>query len=38
MSRPETLLDGYRRMAADRRREAEAEEWIEAMVADVGCD
>jgi len=37
VSRPEALLDGYRRMAADRRHEAEAEEWVEALVEDVGC-
>ena len=30
-----TLLDGYRAMAADGLREAEAEEWTEALIGDV---
>jgi hypothetical protein len=29
------LADGYRSMAADRAREAEAEEWTEAFIGDI---
>ena len=29
------LAEGYRRMAADREQEMEAEEWTEALVGDV---
>ena len=29
-----SLVDGYRMMAADREREAEAEEWIEGLIGD----
>jgi hypothetical protein len=29
------LADGYREMAADRAREAEAEEWVEGLVGDI---
>jgi len=31
----ESLAEGYRLMAADRAREAEAEEWTEALVGDI---
>jgi hypothetical protein len=31
-------LEGYRAMAADRPREAEADEWIEAMVGEATID
>ena len=30
------LLDGYRAMASDREREAEAEEWCEGLISDTG--
>ena len=30
----ESLLDGYRRMAADQEQEAEAEEWTEGLIGD----
>jgi hypothetical protein len=33
-SEQEALLDGYRQMAADEEREAEAEEWCEALIGD----
>jgi len=33
---PKQLEDGYRRMAADEKREAEALEWAEGTVGDVG--
>jgi hypothetical protein len=29
------LADGYRQMAADRAREAEAEEWVEGLIGDI---
>jgi hypothetical protein len=29
------LAEDYRRMAADREREMEAEEWVEALVGDI---
>jgi hypothetical protein len=29
------LAEGYRQMAADRTREAEAEEWVEALIGDI---
>ena len=29
------MAEGYRRMAADREREMEAEEWTEALVGDI---
>ena len=32
------LAEGYRQMTADREREAEAEEWAEALIADVAPD
>jgi hypothetical protein len=32
------LTEGYRQMAADREQEAEAEEWAEALIADVAPD
>jgi hypothetical protein len=32
------LAEGYRQMAADREREAEAEEWVEALIGDVAFD
>jgi hypothetical protein len=32
------LAEDYRQMAADREREAEAEEWTEAFIADVASD
>ena len=33
-----TLLDGYRRMAADEHREVEAEAWSEALIGDSAVD
>jgi hypothetical protein len=30
-----SLAEGYRQMAADRTREAEAEEWVEGLVGDI---
>jgi hypothetical protein len=32
------LAEGFRQMTADREREAEAEEWAEALIADVVPD
>ncbi len=32
------LAEGYRQMAADQEREAEAEEWAEALIGDVTSD
>lgn len=34
-SQEECLLDGYREMAADRDREAQAREWSEGLIGDV---
>lgn len=34
-SRQAALAEGYRLMAADREREAEAEEWAEALIGDI---
>ena len=34
----DALLEGYRRMAADGVREAEAAEWIDGLLGDVGDD
>lgn len=34
-ARQAELAEGYRMMAADRKREAEAEEWMEALVGDI---
>lgn len=34
----DALLAGYREMAADREREAEAEEWCEALIEDLTLD
>jgi predicted CopG family antitoxin len=32
---PQDLVNAYREMAADERREAEAHEWVEAVIGDV---
>lgn len=34
----DALLDGYRAMAADAPREAEAKEWVEAMIGEAAVD
>jgi hypothetical protein len=34
-TKQDDLAEGYRQMAADREREAEAEEWTEALIGDI---